>query len=150
MSDFLQRYRWFLLLAVLLVLNGIRYWPVKHVASIPAGPAAMGAGGWQAAIQARVDALPPDQKPAIEERIQQEKDFFVSLQNLPPEDRMSQMMQHFRDNPLPAVLQPPAAGQNGGAQGGFGTDGVPTIQPPEVRRGLEKMFANMIRNTTNQ
>ena len=66
--EFLNRHKWWLLLGVLLILNVIRYWPVKHAAPGGAGgPPGMG-GPFpppDAAMQAKIDALPDDQKEAV-------------------------------------------------------------------------------------
>lgn len=170
MSNFLQRYKWFLPLAVLLILNVIRYWPVKQASrnassGLPSGMGsgglqAMGPGGFQAmgaAIQARIDALPDDQKAAAQQRMQHDREFFASLQNLPQSERMAKMMEHFMENPPPPGMMPPMPpggmppGSGGGGFNGFqGNGGVPPILPPDQRQPIEQSIVNMMRGAGNQ
>jgi hypothetical protein len=170
MSTFLQRYKWFFVLAVLLILNVIRYWPVKH-ASLSAStglPPGMGSGSFQAmdparmqamgaAIQARIDALPDDQRAAAQQRMQQDREFFASLQNLPQSERMAKMMEHFMENPPPPRMMPPMPqggmppGSGGGGFNGFQANGgVPPILPPDQRQPVEQSIVNMMRGAANQ
>jgi hypothetical protein len=160
----IQRYKWVILLAVLVMLNVIRYWPVKHATQTAANGFPPGAGGFQqpgpggqqameAALQARIDALPDDQKAAAQQRVQQDREFFGSLKDLSPADRMPKMMQYFAQNPPPPWMlppRPPGGGQQGGPGGqggngfnGFqGNGGVPPILPPDARRPFEQAIIN--------
>ena len=162
MLRFIQRYKWLLIFAVLLSLNVVRYWPVKHAshATTTAGSPAAPPGGAQAMdaqIQARIDAMPDDQKAAARQRVQEDRQFFASIQNIPQNQRMATIMQHFADNPPPPGLYPtppppgagggpgngPGGGNGGGGFGGNG--GVPPIPPPDVRRPFEQAIINGMR-----
>jgi len=173
-SEFLNRYKWWLALAVLLILNGIRYWPAKHAA--PAGPPGVGRGfpTPDAAMQAKIDALPDDQKEAVNNWIRQQKDFFASVQNLPDDQMQQKMMEHFFQNPPPPGMpfrnpggppgagpdgNPPPGGGNGGTGGPGGAGlgrpggnggppgaGTPHIPPPAVRRGMDQGLVNAMKN----
>src|SRR5271166_5655805 len=140
--EFLNRHKWWLLLAVLLILNVIRYWPVKHKTQGFAGgpPMAHGFPTPDAAMQARIDALPDDQKQAVNDWMQQQKDFFASVQSLPDDQKQQKMMEHFSQNPPPPGM--PFPGGPGG-QPGHGNIHVP---PPEVRRGMDQGLVNAMKN----
>jgi len=156
----LQRYKWWLLLAVLLLLNGIRYWPAKHAAhGFPGGPpppGAMGGDGPDAAMLARIDAMPADQKKAVEERMQEDKAFFASVQSLPEAVRRQKIQEHFAQNPPPFGMPPggpggiPPGGGPGGGPGGPGDGGAPHIPPPEVRRGMDQQLVNAMKTAGGQ
>jgi hypothetical protein len=170
MLRFIQRYKWLLVFAVLLILNVIRYWPVKHVSKTAATgfPPTIGSGGSQgpgpggfqamaAAMQARIDALPDDQRAAAEQRMQDDKVFFASIQNLPPDERMAKTMAHFMDNPPPPGMfpPPPPPGSGGGGGGGFGggfqaSGGVPPIPPPAARRIFEQGYISAMQGAAPQ
>jgi len=166
-SEFLNRYKWWLVLAVLLIFNVIRYWPAKRAA--PAGPPAAGRGfpTPDAAMQAKIDALPDDQNEAVKDWMQQQKDFFASVQNLPDDQKQQKMMEHFSQNPPPPGMpfrdpggspdagpdgSPPGGGAGGsglgepGANGGPPGDGTPHIPPPDVRRGMDQGLVNAMKN----
>src|SRR5580704_17964461 len=105
MRDFLRRYKWWVLALVLLVvLNVVGFWPSKHASRGFAGGPPMMDGKFHepdAAMQARIDALPEPQRTAIETRMNQDRQFFASIQNLPEDQRRQMMQQHFAQNPPP-------------------------------------------------
>jgi hypothetical protein len=174
MVQTLARYKWWLLLTVLLILNAIRYWPAKHASRAFVGgppPGAMGANGFpppDAAMQARIDALPDDQRKAVEDRIQEDKDFFASVQTLPDTERQQKVMEHFAQNPPPPGMPfpgpgggPPGlgggaggpgpvgpgnGGPGNGGPGGPGDGGTPRIPPPEVRRSMDQGLVNAMKS----
>jgi hypothetical protein len=76
--------------------------------------------------------------------MEQDKEFFASLQNLPQNERMAKMMQYFADNPpLPSMMPPRPPGQAGTGFNGFqASGGVPPIPPPDVRRAFEQAMVN--------
>jgi len=170
--DILNRYKWWLLLAVLLILNAFRYWPAKHAAAhaFEGGPPpGMDRGFPQpdAAMQARIDALPDDQKTAVEDWLKDGKDFSDSIQSLPEADRRQKMMEHMMQNPPPPGMPfpgsgggPPGAGAPGGGgpgnggpgnggpggppggPGGPGDGDIPHIPSPDVRRNMDQGLVN--------
>jgi hypothetical protein len=164
----LNRYKWWLLLAVLVILNVVRFWPVKHPAQargFPGGPPPGGFPGPDAAMQARIDSLPDDQKQAVEDWIKGNKDFFASVQNLPQSDRQQKIQEHFAQNPPPPGMPfpgpPPGGPAPGGSPGpgGPGNGGGPPggpggpggggmhIPPPDVRRGMDQGLVNAMKSS---
>jgi len=165
-SPALQRHKWWLLLAVVLVLNAIRYWPVRHAAPgfgaggpPPGGPGGPGGGAFRepdAAMLAQIQAMPQEQRAAVEQRMREDKDFFASVQNLPETERREKVQQHFAENPPPfgppGPPGPPPGGAGGGpgGPGGPGDGGAPHIPPPEVRRGMDQGLVNSMKNAGGQ
>lgn len=159
----LRRNKWWLLLAILLLLNLIRYWPLRHASSSAAGHGpsadAMQFPQPDAAMQARIDALPEDQKLAVEDRMKADRVFFASVQSLPPAERQQKMQEHFAQNPPPMGPPPggPPPGSGGPGDGGPGDPGngpfdggAPHIPPPDVRRGMDLGLVNAMKNGAAQ
>jgi hypothetical protein len=128
MLEAVRRYKWWLLLAFMLVLNAIRYWPAKQAANGFQGGPPQGFPTPDAAMQARIDALPDEQRLAVENWIKESKDFFASVQNMPQSDRWQKMQEHFAQNPPPPGMPFPGPGP-GGPPGSSGTDGGPGPGP---------------------
>ena len=161
MLRFIQRYKWPLIFAVLLSLNVVRYWPAKHTtrtaaAAFPPAPPPGAMQAMAAQMQARVDALPDDQRAAAQQRMQEDRQFFAYIQNVPQAQRMPLIMQHFMENPPPPGMYPtpPPPGAGGGPNGpgggnGFNgfqaSGGVPPILPPDARRPFEQAIINGMR-----
>ena len=152
-----------ILLVILLIMNGIRYWPHKH----PAGPSAkvpglpppggpMGAppeGGAfsepNAAMPERMKAIlqkmPAEQRKAFEDRMDKDRIFFASLRNLPEEQRRQKIADYFAENPAPPGFDPANGGPGIGGPGGPGgpeDGGAFPIPPPAERRSLDQQVAN--------
>ena len=172
----LRRYKWWLLLAVLLLLNVIRYWPAKHTTQTRnGGPPPGGFPQPNAAMQAQIDALPDNQKLAVENWMKDAKEFSASIQNLPENQRREKMQEHMSQNPPPQGMpfpgpggpapnvdgSPPPNGPGGqggpggggpggpggpGAPGGPGDGGAPHIPPPDARRGMDQGLVNDMKN----
>jgi hypothetical protein len=141
MYSFLRRHKWWLILAVLLVLNAIHYWPTKHTTRRQAGgpPPPGGFPQPDAAMEARINSLPDDQKLAVEDWMKQDRDFAASIQNLPEAERREKMQEHFSENPPPPGLPFPGPG-------GPDDGGAPHIPPPDVRRGMDQGLVNSMNN----
>ena len=165
MLQALNRYKWFLLLAVLVIFNVVRYWPAKHTAARnPGGGPPMAFPTPDPAMQAQIDALPDDQRLAVQNWIKDTKDFAASVQTLPQADRWQKMQEHFAQNPPPPGMPfpgpPPGGGPPGpggsprpgggpprgpggpGAGPGGGGFGVP---PPEQRHGMDQNLVNQMK-----
>jgi hypothetical protein len=165
MLQALNRYKWFLLLAVLVIFNVVHYWPARRpaVARNPGGGPPMAFPTPDAAMQSQIDALPDDQRLAVQNWIKDSKDFFTSVQNLSQADRWQKMQEHFAQNPPPPGMpfpgpppggggpgpggSPPPGGPPGGpggpgSPGGGGWGGVP---PPEVRHGMDQGLVNRMK-----
>lgn len=162
MPEALNRYKWLLVLAVLLILNVFRYWH-RHPARAAGGSPPMAFPTPDAAMQAQIDALPDDQRLAAQNWIQGNKDFFASVQNLPQADRWQKMQEHFAQNPPPPGMpfpgpppggggppgpggSPPPGGPPGGPGGpGGGPGGFGGVPPPGVRHGMDQGLVNQMK-----
>jgi len=153
-----------ILLAVLLVLTGRRFWPHKD-ASGRSDDFAAGAlprvvpgldssptdfAGPDGVMSERMDAmlqkLPAEQRQAAQERMEKDRAFFVSVAKLPTAEREQKVQQYFAENPpLPGLgPDPDGAGGPGGPDGpgGPGNGGAFSLPPPAARRGLDAGIAN--------
>jgi len=94
---------------------------------------------------ARLDALPEEQKTAIQTRMHEDQKFFASVRNLPETERREKLQQHFAQNP-PPFGPPPGAGGGPPPGPGPGDGGAPHIPPPDVRRGMDQQMVNSMKN----
>jgi len=146
-----------ILLALLLVLTGLHYWPHKHPpkpeGGIAGGAPPPGSGDFPApdgAMRERMNAmlqkLPAEQRQALQERMEKDSTFFASVANLPPEERRQKTQQYFAENPPPPELGPGPNGPGGprgpGGPGGPGDGGAFSLPPPAARRGMDAGIAN--------
>lgn len=159
------RIRWYwLLIPALIISNLFLHWPSVQNGRRPTAPN-HGNGGdsgrdFEGKIEGKIHAvlekLPSDQRVAIEQRIQAEREFFDSLRSLPVEERREKAESHFSKIPpvqIPGLELPPPPEENGGPGGpGDIRDGGPErghIPPPDVRRGLDQGIVNALRKGTN-
>lgn len=157
------RRRWYLfLLAALVVANIFLRWPsgkANHETfPPPPGVNGNGPGGeFEEKIQAALQKLPVEQRTAIEERRNADRQFFETLGNIPPEERRKKIEAYFAKNPppqIPGLEFPPPPGANSDHAGGPGDpgNGGPEnghIPAPDVRRGLDQGIVNSLRKGNN-
>ena len=172
LSSFLQRYKYWLLLAILLLLNVVRYWPAKHATAFGGGPpGGFGANGFpqpDAQMQARIDAMPEEQRTAFQTRMKADREFFDTLKTLPDAERQQKIQEHFAQNPppfppggmqpggpgVPGGSPPPGGpggpGDGGGPGGGPGSGDAPRIPAPDGRRGMDQGLIDSMKNQQSQ
>jgi len=170
MIQHLQRHKWWALLAVLLLLNVIRYWPKKPAktafgpgqmpppmgaAGAPGdggGPDGMPFGAPSEAMRRRMEAmlkqLPADQRKAAEDRMKADKEFFDSLKDVPEDQRQAKIQQHFADNPPPPGIGPGGPGGGPGGPSGPGSFEPTHLPPPEARHSMDQHIANQQKQTS--
>jgi hypothetical protein len=159
----LNRYKWFILLGILVLLLVIQRWPRHHAQPPQFGGPPRGFPTPDAAMQAKIDALPDDQRVAVENWMKDTKDFFASVQNMPQADRWQKMQEHFAQNPPPPGMpfqgppgpppggngSPPPGGPPGGPGGGGGPGGPggggPRVPDPEERHGMDQGLVNAMK-----
>lgn len=168
----LSRFKLACILAILIVLNVIRFWPDKKsdperdFPPPPSGAAKNGAppganfnpaglGGTPGAerMEAMLKKLPAEQRKAVEERIAADRQFFDSISDLPEEERRQKAREHFAQTPPPfppdadgAPMPPPGGAGPGDGNGPgrepFGKGGI-HLPPPEIRRSMDQQIANV-------
>jgi hypothetical protein len=167
----LSRYKLAYILAILIALNVIRFWPHKksdaETGSPPLPPGAPmngalprpnfdpgdpGSPPGPERIEAMLQRLPAEQRKVAEQRMEADRKFFDSIRDLPEQERRQRATEHFAQNPPPfpsgadgVPMPPPAgAGPGGGDVPGadfFGKGGM-HLPPPEVRRSMDQQIAN--------
>jgi hypothetical protein len=152
--------KWWVLLAILVLLNVIRFWPHHKVQAATGGQAGPQFGQPDPRMQAQIDALPDDQKLAAQNWMSDTKKFADSVQSLPEDQRRQKMQEHFAQNPPPAGMpvpgpggpppdgggSPPPGGPPGGPGGPGGAGGpdgsAPHIPAPEQRHDMDQHMVN--------
>jgi len=159
-----RRFPLAVLLAVLLIIDGIKYWPPRHSGQaladarnlprrIPGLPEDLrGADAFPepaAAMRQRLDAMlqriPEEQRKAIQDHLEKDRIFFASLRNLPEEQRRQKIAEYFAQNPPPPGFDPTNGGAGIGGPGGPGgpeDGGAFPIPPPAERRSLDQQVAD--------
>jgi hypothetical protein len=159
------------MLAILIVLNAIRFWPHKKLDAepgfppLPPGRPANGAPPSpnfnpgdpsgppdRERMEAMLRRLPAEQRKVVEERMEADRKFFDSIRDLPEQELRQKAMEHFAQNPppfLPGADGAPMPLPSGGGAGGGGTPGADFfgkggmhLPPPEVRRSMDQQIAN--------
>lgn len=166
-----RQYRLAFVLFVLIFLVVFRLWShrpreVKYGPSVPAairgngpfsdGPPGPDSAPWQR-MQEAIQKLPVEQRKQIEERMQQDQEFFATLQALPPEQRRQKMEEHLAQNPPPFLPPPPTdggpppmPGPGGGGGPGGPENGPMHLPSPSVRHDLDRQIANSQRKAGGQ
>ncbi len=158
---FLQRYRLWGLLILLIVLNAVVFWPKKKSGgafadrSFPpgefGGPPREPDAKMKARFEAMLKNMTAEERSAFEERRKADRAFFESLKNLSGEERRKKMEEHRAANPPPPTPAgqkpgpPPMAadGDNGdGGKGGPAGNGGPHVPSPSVRRGMDQRIVD--------
>jgi hypothetical protein len=153
-----------ILLALLLALTGLRYWPYKRAAEpdvdfadetlprvvpgldSPPGDFPGPDGATRGRMAAMLQKLPPEQRKAVQERMEKDRAVFASVAKLPAEDRRQKIEEYFAENPPPPELGPgpdiPGGPGGPGGPGDPGNGGAFAVPPPAVRRGMDAGIAN--------
>lgn len=167
----LSRFKLAYILAILVVLNVIRFWAQKRDDGEPAfpppplgaaiggapldanaGPGGPGGPPRRERMEAMLNRLPAEQRKVVVERMAEERKFFDSIRDLPEEQRSQKMQEHFAQNspPFPPngdgpPIAPPGGVGSGGGNGpgpeSFGKGGM-HLPPPGVRRSMDQQIAN--------
>jgi len=158
--DFLPRSPLVILLALLLILNGTRLWHRKHqFAGVADGFLPRQVPGLSQdlpgpdtilnptpAMRQRLEAvlqkLPEEQRKAFQDRIEQDRNFFASIQNLPEEEHRKKVAEYLAQNPPPPGFDPANGGPDFAGSGWPGDKGAFPIPPPSERRSLDRQVAN--------
>jgi hypothetical protein len=169
--DSLSRFKLVYILAILLVLNAIRFWSHKKTEAEPAfpppppgavmdgappdvnaGPGGPGGPPGRERREAMLEKLPAEQRKVVEARMAEDRKFFDSIHDLPEEERRLKMREHFAQNPPPfppngdGRPMPPSGGEGPPGGDGRGSDpfgkGGMHLPPPEVRRSMDQQIAN--------
>jgi len=147
LRESLSRYKLAYILAILLLLNVIRFWPHKKKddaePSFPppppgaamngappdanAGPGGPGGPPGRERMEEMMKKLPAEQRKVMEERMAEDRKFFDSIRDLSEGERRQKMQEHFAQNPPPfppngdgGPMPPPGAGGGPGAGNGPG------------------------------
>lgn len=167
----LSRFKLAYILAILVVLNVIRFWPPKKDDAEPAfppppagaamdgtppdenaGPGGPGGPAGRERTEAMLNRLPAEQRKVVVERMAEDRKFFDSIRDLPEEQRSQKMQEHFAQNSPPSppngdgqpIPPPGGAGSEGGNGPGpesFGKGGM-HLPPPGVRRSMDQQIVN--------
>lgn len=147
---------WGGVLLILLLSNLVIHWPRKaHPQETAKGsPLEMqGMPGdpppeMKAQLEEALQKLPEDQRAVLTQRMSEDRAFFDSVKDLPPEERQQKIQDHLAENPPPQIPgMPSLLNTNSGANGGAGAPsfwGGPQsghIPSPEARYGFDQQIA---------